>query len=139
MSLMIRTLQLSSHIPLTKVLIQANLIEFINVLKPLLEFDILESVLNWDDQSILTFNTSAVDKFKETFPQQAQEVEYDNFNTLRLLNTLGIVILFYLFKVLMYGKISIYVKLTHGKYGGVKLKNWLEKNLFFSELHIIYI
>lgn len=47
--LMIRTMQLTTNFPLFKVQLQGNLIQFLNVLKPMVEFDLLEVILDWEE------------------------------------------------------------------------------------------
>ena len=95
----------------------------------------MESAIDWEDQSYINFDLDAIQKFQDTFPEQAQEVDYSSYNSLMLLNTLAILIMLYVVKVILYMIMHLYVKFTYGWAGGKKQKAWLERNLFFSELH----
>ena len=51
---------------LTKLRLQGNLIDFLNILRPMLEFDIIGGVLKW--QKFLKFNDHMLNEFEESFP-----------------------------------------------------------------------
>ena len=54
--LLIRTLQLIVHLPLMQIMMPANFITLINILVPVLGFDILESFLDWEEQTVVEFD-----------------------------------------------------------------------------------
>ena len=56
MVMMLRSLQLIVHVPLTNIMLQGYVINQLKIILPLLQFDILESTLDWHEQDILLFD-----------------------------------------------------------------------------------
>ena len=48
MKLFMRSIQLTTHTPLLKVLLQGNLIHFMNTQRPMLQFDPTGATIKWD-------------------------------------------------------------------------------------------
>lgn len=53
--ILIRTLQIILHLPLLQVLFPANFITMVEILIPVLSFDILESTVDWEEQQVVNF------------------------------------------------------------------------------------
>jgi hypothetical protein len=50
------------------------------------------------------------------------------------LTTVGLIIIFYYFKVLIAGILKLWLKLTKGRYGGKRFYKFLTKGMFFNEI-----
>ena len=53
---MMRSLQFMLHLAFLRLDIPINFYKFIEILIPTIAFDLLEALVDWEDQSILTFN-----------------------------------------------------------------------------------
>lgn len=93
--IMIRTLQLVMHVPIFQVTLPANIMSAIEVFFPLLGFDLLEVVLDWE-KSPLKFDFDGYEAYSEEFIYgQVNDMGYDMPNTILVLNTLAILLLLY--------------------------------------------
>lgn len=88
---------------------------------------------------MIKFDLVAKDDYQANMLSQSQDIGYQNFNTLMVLNTLAFVILIYLAVLVFYIFLRAYITITCQKLGGINLKKKLEHGLFFTRLHTIYI
>ena len=79
-----------------------------------------------------------MEEFKNSIPSQTSDIGYDTYNSLIILNTLAIVILIYMVKLVMFILIRLFNWITCNKFQEKVNTNW-SKSMFFSELHAIYI
>ena len=81
-----------------------NTITLISILIPVVGFDILENVLDWEwfNQLVNLFDFEEHELVGEKIFAQITDIGYETFNTLMILNTLGVVLIFYLIKVLVW-------------------------------------
>lgn len=139
MFIMVRALQIIMHLPLIQVLFPANIMMIIKALFPTIGFDIMDSVLEWEDQSLVEFNFKQHDTIKDKVFNQLVDIGYDSFNSIMILQTLGVIVLFYFIQVLFCAQLLLFVRITKNKYGGQKRLENLSKNLFFNPLIELYI
>ena len=108
------------------VLAQGNLIEFFDILRPTLEFDLFEQLIDWDDQQVLLFNETALESFKDEFRGQAQDIGYESYNFIILGNTIALVLCFYFAKVALYISLRIIILLSRNQLKFTSLRKYLE-------------
>ena len=119
--ILIRTLQLIMHLPLLQINFPANVMTFIQILIPTLNFDILETWLDWEKFNIIKFDFEGQKLFAQTkMYNQMIEIGYETPNSLILLNTLAIVLLIYVIKFVVLGIVTIYQKITKSESFGLK-------------------
>ena len=59
MFLMIRALQLVINLALTRVSLEANIINYFAIIIPFTQFDFIDTYFDWDDVTFLKFNVQA--------------------------------------------------------------------------------
>lgn len=85
---------------------------------PLLGFDLLELVLNWE-QSPLKFDIEGYEQYAdEHIFGQIVDMGYETPNTIIILNTLSILLLVYFIQFLVLVVTWVFVKATENEYGG---------------------
>ena len=52
----IRTMQLIIHLPMIKIILAGNIMAMFENLIPLMQFDVLEFILDWEEQTVLSFD-----------------------------------------------------------------------------------
>ena len=114
MLILIRNLQLVQYAPLFNISLSANIISALNIIRPTLQFDFIGDYFKFT--WIFMFNHVKQKLFEETFNQQAIESDLDTYNTLIGLGTVGIVILFIMFLVLLYIFVTLFNYITDGKF-----------------------
>ena len=118
MFIMVRALQIIMHLPIIQVLFPANIMIIIRALFPTIGFDIMDSVLEWEEQGVIQFNFEKHDSIKDTVFNQLVDIGYDSFNSIMMLQTLAVIVLFYFFQVFCWTLLKLFVWVTKNKYGG---------------------
>ena len=136
---MVTTMQLIMHVPLFRVLLPGNVITTIEIFFPLLGFDMLSLVLDWEN-FFLNFDFDAMDAYTEdNIYFQIQDMGYDSPNSIILLSTLAIVLILYFLQIVFLIFLKIFIHCTENKYGGKILAQKIINRLFFGELIGLYI
>ena len=126
--LLIRSLQLIMHLPLYQIKFPANFMTFIQILIPTLNFDILETWLDWENFNIIKFDFEGLKLFSQTkMYYQMIEIGYEMPTSLILLNTVAIVSLLYVIKIVVLSIVTIYQKVTKRESFGLRLQQSLIK------------
>ena len=87
------------------------MVNFFKILFPLLMFDFIETLVDWDDQSLIHFNTEAMAEFQKRTLAQTQDLDYSSHNSIQLLNTISFVIYLYLLTFIAYLFVRLYLLL----------------------------
>lgn len=69
----------------------------------MLGFDLLESVLDWEEQQVIEFDFERHYVFSEKhMHEQTRDIGYEQANSIMLLNTLVVVMFLYFAKLIVY-------------------------------------
>lgn len=112
----------------------------ISIIIPVVGFDVLESTLDWEwvDSMFPIFDFTEHELVGEKLFNQLTDIGYETFNSLMILNTIGFIFLFLVFKILFWMFMMVIAKLIKN----TKLNNWLSKmgkNIFFGDIFELYI
>ena len=69
MFVLVRSLQIVIHFPVLRVILQANIIRFFQIILPLLQFDFVDQFLDWDEVDFIAFNDGMQLAFEEEIMQ----------------------------------------------------------------------
>ena len=112
----------------------------IAIIIPVVGFDVLESFLDWEllNEIYTIFDFEEHELVGERIFSQIVDIGYESFNSIMLLNTIGIVLIIYLIKVFIWTALKVPAFLSKNE----KLNKSMEsqaKNMFFGELFNLYI
>ena len=117
------------HLPLLNILMPANVNSFLQVLVPVVQFDILDS--SWTTEYIFEFDEDYLEETSEGIPDQTKNLGYETHNAVLNLGSIGI------FSFLYYAKFAFLLApmklLRRFKYCDSLLKK-LVSTMIFSEI-----
>lgn len=88
------------HLPIINILFPGNVMLLISILVPFVGFDIMETYMDWEalnesfSGEIFDFNEH--ETIYDRVYTQIVDIDYESFNSIMILNTLGFILLFYL-------------------------------------------
>ena len=140
MFIMVRSLQLIMHLPMMQVIFPGNAMTLIVIIIPVVGFDILEALLDWEqvNEHFEIFNFSEHEKVSEKIFAQITELGYETFNSIMILNTIGFILIFYILKVVLWFLLRVCLLFCRNN---DKIKSFTEKlsgKIFFNELFQLY-
>ena len=140
MFIMVRSLQMILHLPIMAIIFPSNAMTIIAILIPIVGFDILETYLDWElvNEWRPVFNFDEHNKIDDRIFGQIIDIDYESFNSIMLLNTLGILLIIYVFKVFLSIILKLILMLTK-KEKLRKAWNYMFRSLYFDELITLYI
>lgn len=121
------------------ILFPANVMLFVSVMIPTVGFDVLESFFDWESQQVIEFNFTRHEVMEDEVFNQLIDVGYDSFNSIMLLQTIGIILFIYLLQVLFIGSVALFVYLSKDRCGGSQFLSKLCKKAFFGPLIELFI
>ena len=138
--IMIRSLQMIMHLPLVQISFPGNAISLISQMIPVVGFDILETIIDWEvvNESFSIFNFGEHEFLSERIFAQLNDIGYETFNAVMILNTIGIVLVLYVIKVILLSLFASLAFMCKNKYLKTKAIDW-SKGLFFNQLISLYI
>ena len=72
------------------------------IILPLLQFDFMDVFIDWEEQSVIPFNKEALSVYQEEFSPQMQTIGYKSYNSIIILNTIGLMMVLYVIQVIFY-------------------------------------
>ena len=137
--IMVQYLQFIQYIPLFKLTVQANIIDALNTLRPVLLFDIVGDIikLRW----FFTFNEKSMEIFQDEFPPQAVDSDFDTYNALLGLGSIGITICIMIVLITSYIMLLLSDMLFFRGNSTRLMKTirWLKSTIHFAMIIQIYL
>ena len=82
---MVRSIQITMHLPMAMIVFPANAILMIEVFIPTVGFDVLQHFDFWEKQSVLNFDFDLHSNIKDFITNQIVDIDFDAFSSLMLL------------------------------------------------------